>query len=207
MVMTMHRQNSRVSERPAVRDHPAGEADDAALVAAARRDPAHFAPLYERYFPRIYAYCLRRVDSAQEAEDLTSAIFIKALDGLAAFRGGSVAAWLFTIAHHAVANHYRDRRAHVPLEEAAAILPDEEPAPLEQVLKAEHVTAIRALVADLPQEQRDLLALKLTGGLSAAEIGQVVGKSAGAVRVELHRIIGRLRDRYAQQTGEQGDRA
>ena len=47
--------------------------------------------------------------------------------------------------------------------------------------------------------EQNLLALKLAGGLSSAEIGEVVGKSAGAVRVELHRIIQQLRVRHERQ--------
>ena len=65
--------------------------DDARMLLAARADLTKFAPLYERYFPRIYAYCLRRVEHAEAAEDLTSLIFTRALTSLHEHRGGSVA--------------------------------------------------------------------------------------------------------------------
>ena len=88
----------------------------------AQRDPALFAPLYERYFQRVYAYCLRRVGntragSAQEAEDLCSQVFTRALAGLKSYRGGIVAAWLFQIAHNVLANHYRGQQIALPLDE------------------------------------------------------------------------------------------
>src|SRR4029453_1822577 len=54
-------------------------------VAAAQQDPGLFAPLYEAHFDVVYAYVARRVAERAEAEDLTSEVFRKALDGLGAF--------------------------------------------------------------------------------------------------------------------------
>jgi RNA polymerase sigma-70 factor (ECF subfamily) len=167
--------------------------DEPRLMQAAMQDIHQFAPLYERYFARIYRYCLRRVGTVEEAEDLTSVIFTKALVGLVGYRGGSVAAWLFQIAHNAVVNHLRSRRRHLSLDETELDLAADIPAPLEQVMHRGTRQAIRVLVATLPDDQQNLLALKMVAGLTATEIGQVVGKNAGAVRVELHRIIGKLR--------------
>jgi RNA polymerase sigma-70 factor (ECF subfamily) len=173
-----------------------GSYDDTRILLAARAELAQFVPLYERYFPRIYGYCLRRVENAEAAEDLTSLIFTRALTSVHEYKGGSVPAWLFRIAHNAVANHYRSRRPHVSLERSELDLEDESEAPTERLEQAEQRRAIRGLVAALPDDQQELLALKLAGELTAEEIGAVVGKKAGAVRVELHRIIKRLRAEY-----------
>lgn len=79
---------------------------EATQMRAARIDLNHFAPIYERYAGRVYAYCLRRIGDSQEAEDLTSTIFARAMTGLKGYQGGSVAAWLFRIARHTVVNHH-----------------------------------------------------------------------------------------------------
>lgn len=163
---------------------------------AAMHDLAQFAPIYEQYFGRIYRYCVRRVGSVEEAEDLTSVIFTRALVSIEGYRGGSVAAWLFQIAHNAVVNHLRSRRFHLSIEEAELDLVADNPAPLDNMMRDETQQALRDLVATLPDDQQNLLALKMVAGLSAAEIGQVIGKNAGAVRVELHRMISKLRARY-----------
>lgn len=165
-------------------------ADETAWLLAARVHPEAFAPIYERYVERIYAYCARRV-SQEEAEDLTSLVFARALTSLHDFRGGSVGAWLFTIAHNVVVNHYRDRRSHVPLEKV--LMPDEHPALLDQVIATDEHKTVRTLISRLPLREQDILLMKLVGELNASEIGALVGKSAGAVRIELHRIIERLR--------------
>jgi RNA polymerase sigma-70 factor (ECF subfamily) len=166
--------------------------DDAALMALAARDPAQFAPLYERYVSRVYAYCLRRAGSTQEAEDLCSQVFTQALTHLHTWRGGMVAAWLFQIAHNTVVNHYRGRRSLVALDDVD--LWDE--GMTDAFDLAEDARIVKTLVADLTDDQRHLLSLTLDAGLSSQEAGVVLGKSAGAVRVQLHRTIKHLRDRY-----------
>ena len=174
--------------------------DDLHTIQEAQADLSRFAPIYERYGERIYHYCLRRVENAEAAEDLTSLIFTRALTGVQHFGGGSVVAWLFRIAHNAVANHYRARRPQVSFERDDIDLPDERMAALiDRVVADEQEHMLLTLIDSLPDEQRDLLLLKLTGRLTAEDMGKVVGKSAGAVRVELHRIIERLRAAYEQE--------
>lgn len=172
--------------------------DEVQLMALARATPEAFAPLYERYFPRVYAYCLRRVDDPQEAEDLCSQVFARALTGLHDYRGGMVSAWLFRIAHNVVVNHYRGRRETVALGTYDAA--DERAA--DDFAQAEDSHLLQELVAALPDDQRDLLALTVDAGLTSEEAGAALGKSAGAVRVQLHRIVKHLRQRYELLTGE-----
>lgn len=171
------------------------------LIRQAQRSPADFAPLYEHYFTRVYRYCWRRVHDHQEAEDLTSLIFTRALAKLPTYRGGSFAAWLFQIAHNAVANQRRDRRAQVPLEQVehidAANFRSET-----SFNNDEDLVCVARLIAALPEDQRELLSLRIAGELSAKEIGAVLGKSEGAVRVALHRIIQQLRAAYEQTQKE-----
>lgn len=180
-------------------DELAHEAAEQAQLIAAQRDLQYFAPLYERYFPRIYAYCLRRVEHAQEAEDLASQIFTQAMSNLDQYRGGMVAAWLFRIAHNTVINHSRRPQA-VSLDDLPEI-PIDWGDPADALIKTESHERLRQLVARLPTEQQDLLLLKVVGGLTAEQIGAVVGKSAGATRVALHRIIRQLRQMYEEPEG------
>lgn len=177
---------------------------DAVLVRLAQQDVAYFAPLYERYFDRVYAYCLRRVSLPQEAEDLCSQIFTRALRGLPTFRPGyDFAPWLFTIAHHVLVDYYTDRQRTdaqiITLEDAdgtAETLID--PLALPDDSRLDNAALIQTLLADLTPDQRDLLALSVDAELTSQEIGMLRGKSAGAVRVQLHRLFKQLRARYLQ---------
>jgi len=173
-----------------------GADEDARLLKNARADPAAFARVYERYLPRVYRYCLGRLDTREEAEDATALVFTRALAGLSRYRGGSVAAWLFRIAHHTVANELRDRRPTLSLDRScpeAHDLANPGASVLDSLVRAEERQQVAHALATLSAEQRELLALKAAGELSAREIGAVLGKREGAVRVALHRTIQQLR--------------
>jgi RNA polymerase sigma-70 factor (ECF subfamily) len=174
-----------------------GECSDVDLVEAALRDPRSFLTLYERYFPKVQRYVRIRVSDRAACEDIISQVFMAALAGLPEFRGsGSFAAWLFRIAQNAVRSHYRDDRL-VQLDEATlAAVPGEDASPPEEALKGERRLQLRALVSGLKPEQQNLLALRYGAELESHEIGQVLGKSAVAVRVALHRTVAELRRRY-----------
>jgi RNA polymerase sigma-70 factor (ECF subfamily) len=176
------------------------QSDEVRIMQLAQQNRLLFAPIYETYFDRVYAYCLRRTDSVQEAEDLCSLVFSRALAGLDLYRGGLVAAWLFQIAHNTVIKHYRARRIVTALDDIEEL---EAESDLEQVDDREVWQTLSKLVATLPDDQRELLALMLDAGLSSQEVGEIVGKSAGAVRVQFHRLLKQLRERYAQLSGEQ----
>ena len=132
---------------------------------------------------------------------MTSETFESVLRGLRGYRPGTdFEAWLFTIAHRRVADHFRrvGRRREVALAEAvqpAASGPEEETVAIER--RAEVVRAFRELRPD----QQQVLALRVPGGLSAAQVGSVLGKSEGAVRVAQHRALRSLREAMGVTAG------
>ncbi|MFZ3070564.1 MAG: sigma-70 family RNA polymerase sigma factor [Anaerolineaceae bacterium] len=158
--------------------------------------PAAFKPVYEAYFSRVYHYCLRRVENTEDAEDLTSQIFTRALSKIASYRGGSFPAWLFRIAHSIVVNYFRDKRATFSIEDVEQI---GMVADSQEHLSLEERQRVDYLLATLSVEQRNLLALRMAGGLSAREIGMVLGKREGTIRTEIHRIIQQLRRTSAEE--------
>jgi RNA polymerase sigma-70 factor (ECF subfamily) len=168
-----------------------GDETDAALAAAACCDPRAFAPLYRRYVDGIYRYCYRHLGTREEAEDATSQVFAQALAGLPHLATQPFRAWLFTIAHNVVADVHRTRRPAWSLDDVDTQT-DPAPTPEQAALSAETGRTIRALLARLPDESRELMELRLAG-LTDAEIARVVGRSHGAVRVAQHRTVVRLR--------------
>jgi RNA polymerase sigma-70 factor (ECF subfamily) len=166
----------------------AGEMEN---VARARVDRAAFAPLYTRYFDPVYRYCYRRLGSHEAAADAVSLVFANALAALPRYHDGPFAAWLFTIARNVVANSYRSSRSQSQLDEAAE-LPDTGPSPEELAIAADERRTLLALLARLPEEQRQVVELRLSG-LSGPEIAHALGRSHGAVKVAQFRAIARLR--------------
>ena len=174
--------------------------DDEALAREATENPAAFAGLYRRHVNRVYRYLLIRVGDVYDAQDLTAETFLAALEGIGGYRGqGDFAAWLLSIARRKAADYFRRGRTTLPLE-AAAHVSDSNPLPdavVEQRLRLEWVArALRGLSPD----RAEALSLRVFGGLNAAEVGRVMGKSEAAVRMLVYRAMRDLRERLAPDT-------
>lgn len=185
---TLLHTRSRVPAAPVALADTRGDAE---LVALAREDPRAFALLYARYLDPVHRFCYRRLGSREAAEDATSLVFTKALAAFPRYRDTSFRAWLFTIAHHVVADRYRAARADQPLE-TAVDLADPAPSPEDHALAAEDRRDLHLLLARLPEHQRQVVELRLAG-LSGAEIAQVMGRSPANVNVTQSRAMARLR--------------
>jgi RNA polymerase sigma-70 factor, ECF subfamily len=157
--------------------------------------------LYDTYRDRVARFATGRLGDAEKAEDVTSETFEAVCRNLASYRPGTdFEAWLFTIAQRRVADHFRrqSRRREVALDETV------QPAvggPEEAVLAAERRTEIAGAFRRLRADQQEVLALRLLGGLSAAQVGEVLGKSEGAVRVAQHRALRSLREEMGVTAG------
>ena len=168
--------------------------DEERLIRQAQEDPAAFGVLYERYVERIYSYIYYRTSDRQEAEDLTSRTFHHALRYLPHYepRGAPFSSWLYRIAHNLVANWYRDRsqRQMIPLDKLALQSADHV---RHGEAEDEEREALLAAIRRLPADRQELLILKLSQGLSNAEIGQIMGRSEGAIKQLYYRTLRALR--------------
>ena len=170
---------------------------DAELARHAGRDPEAFSELYQRYLPGVYRYHLARTGQVQEAEDLTAQTFLTAWEAIGNFRGqGSFAAWLFGIASHKLADHYRRRRSELPLE-LAETQPSPEPLPEEATVQRLEMRRVARVLRLLSPERAEALVLVLFGGLSMVEAAQMLGKSEAAVKMLIHRGLTELKERLA----------
>jgi RNA polymerase sigma-70 factor (ECF subfamily) len=167
---------------------------DAELVARAKRDRQHFAALYDRYLDPIFRYCVVRLGSREAAEDATSLIFTKALDALPSCCDTTFRAWLFAIARNVVADCHRASRPQASLDAAGGVA-DPSPSPDDIAVLRDDET-VRGLLAQLPNDQRDVVELRLAG-LTGPEIARALGRSHGAIRIAQYRAYARLRSLLA----------
>lgn len=174
-----------------------GEPSDEVLAVRVRGDPAAFAPFYTRYANPVWRYCRFRIANETEAEDTAALIFTRALAAMSCFEAqgdGTFRAWLFTIAHNAVANAHRDRvrRVSQPLAEANGLSDPNAPSPDGLAVAADEHRNLLGALAQIPDDQRRVVELRLAG-LTGPEIAQVVGKSHAAVKMLQLRAVRRLR--------------
>jgi len=127
------------------------------------------------------------------AEDLTAQVFLKAVEGLPNYEPSDrpFAAWLYRIAYARTVDHWRQqqRRREVVLDES---LQAAGPQPEDWlVLEAEWRTALD-LLAQLTDDQQNVLILRFVGEMSLSEVAETLGKTVGAVKAAQHRALAAL---------------
>lgn len=171
--------------------------DEDALARAAQGDSEAFGVLYDRYVSRIYNYIYYRTGNQHDAEDLTSRVFTRAIKHIPNYedRGVPFSAWLYRIAHNLVANWHRDnsRRQIVGLDETYPI-PGQQEQPESVVVRSEEEDLLLDIVSRLPEDRQQLLILKFVDHLSNSEIGEIMGRTEGAIKSLYHRTLLSLRD-------------
>ena len=179
---------------PRRRSRGVNEALAQPLAAAPPREAESFEALYERTFPRVYAYVGSLLGDRAAAEDVTAQAFERAYRKRSGYRAsrGTAEAWLFTIARNAALDELRRRKRRATLETdpedvVARTLDDHGEAALRREV-------VRSALAGLDGHERDLVALKFQGGLSNSEIAAALGLSESNVGTKLHRTITKLRE-------------
>lgn len=187
----MTRDGSATSVQHVIAHCSCGASD--AVAACGHADA--FEALYAQYATPILNYCYYRLGRWDEAEDAAQQIFLNIYTALGRFqnRGSSFEAWLFTVAHHEVANRQRSRRRHPTLPLDDEDYWDPNPTPEELAVVADRQDRVRMLLDRLSDDQRRVLELRLVG-LTDTQIGRVLGRSPGAVRGVQARAVARLRD-------------
>ncbi|HCU57630.1 MAG TPA: RNA polymerase subunit sigma-70 [Anaerolineaceae bacterium] len=178
--------------------------DEKTLIDKAKRDPAAFGILYERYVERIFNYIYYRTGSANDAEDLTGKVFFKAMGHIQNYRhmGLPFSAWLYRIAHNLVANYHRDRarKQEVSLDDMQGqTLVQTSPQPEPRLVRSQEVENLLVMIRDLAPYRQELLILKFVDQLSNAEIGQIMRKSEGAIKSLYHRTLLELREKMESE--------
>jgi RNA polymerase sigma-70 factor (ECF subfamily) len=185
--------------------------DTARIVAAVQGgDKAAFAGIYERYFDRIYGYMRLALRDAHEAEDATQQVFVKALEGIGAYRrrGQPFRAWLFTIArNHAVSMLRKLNRLEV-----------EDPAELDRRRERraelgqdgwalEWITDgdLLVFIERLPLAQRQVLAMRFMFDMRVKEIAKALGRTPNDVSKLQHRALAFLNQRLSAIGRDRGN--
>lgn len=165
----------------------------AAVIADARAGQSYaMQQLYEQYAQPIYRFCYKRLGDIEAAQDAMHDVWVQVWRTIATieYRGeAAFMAWLYTIANNTVINVFRKRKKvqHVALDEAESRVASADPA--RSIV--DHL-ALQQAIAQLTSDQQQVIALKFFGGLSNAEIGEVLGRNEGAVKALQHRALARL---------------
>jgi RNA polymerase sigma factor, sigma-70 family len=171
--------------------------EENAVKRASEGDPDAFSFIYEQYVSRIYSYVYYRIGSEVDAEDITSRVFYRAFGHIGNYvdKGVPFSAWLYRIAHNLIANWHRDsfRRKEVPLEDDLE-MPAHIDHPEHALEKSQEMELLLKGIRRLSADRQQLLILKFVEDYSNAEIGEIMGKSEGAIKSLYHRALIALRE-------------
>ncbi|MDQ7026329.1 MAG: sigma-70 family RNA polymerase sigma factor [Anaerolineae bacterium] len=175
---------------------------DIELVVYAKEDKEAFGEIYERYLDKIYNYIYYRTGNQQDAEDLTAKVFYRAMSHIENYvdKGVPFQAWLYRIAHNLVANFHRDkgRRKIIPLDDYIAHTLHSD-APDKQAESSEQEALLMEAIRRLPADRQQLIILKFIEQKSNQDIGEVMGRTEGAIKSLYHRTLLSLRDELQLQ--------
>jgi RNA polymerase sigma-70 factor (ECF subfamily) len=169
---------------------------DDELAIAARTDPEAFGEIYRRHRLSVYRYLRSRTPSDDDAIELTAITFERALVAIPRYRprGGGLVAWLIRIARNAAIDAGR-RASFVPMD-TDVIDRRRDASPEATVLAGEDRRALRRALEALPEPQREAVVLRYAAGLTARQIGEVIGKSDAATQKLLSRALATIREHY-----------
>ncbi len=156
--------------------------------------------LFQQHARAVLAYLVHRLPTLLDAEDALDDVFLAALNACASGQSLS-GGWLMVTAQRRIADFYRQRQRALPLASTDAgdeHLAGESSEPEWVALRGEEHRELLRLIARLPQDQQEVLALRFAAGLQSPEIGQVIGKRADAVRALLARAMRRLREEWTR---------
>ena len=176
-------------------DERVQEFDEYAVVEAARRgSQSALAELYEHYFPRVYRYVANRLGNTEDAEDVTEEIFLRVIDNVGGFtwRGLPFGAWIFRIARNEVVSHVRRQKTRGATTQLSETIADESAEEIYKIEVTLTVATIHEAAKQLPEAQRQVIALRFGAGLSVAETAKALNKTENNVKVLQHKAIARL---------------
>jgi RNA polymerase sigma-70 factor (ECF subfamily) len=159
-----------------------------------------FGEVYELYARRVYAFALRRLRDADEADDVCQDVFVEVARSIRSFQGRSaLGTWILGIAFHEVCNRRRRASRRSLSLETHGAPPAAQDAPLDRRVDAARMLARCAdvLGSEVGQPHREMFELQLGGAQDMAAIADRVGKSRQAVKISLFRTRRLLGDRVA----------
>jgi RNA polymerase sigma-70 factor (ECF subfamily) len=171
---------------------------DTALLDGARRlDARALGEIHDTSYPAIYRYAHYRLGDGEAAADLAAEVFLRLLDALHANRPpqNTLRGWLFGVAAHLVADHWRKRHGTGPLTDD---IPDTQSVSAEAELNLQR-SALRRALPRLTEEQQHVLALRFGEGFSVEESARILGKSVNAAKALQFRAVEALKRLLQEQ--------
>ena len=164
--------------------------------AAAKGDMAAFEEIYQRHHRRVYSICLRMLQNAFEAEDLTQDVFIQLYRKVGSFRGDSAfTTWLHRLTVNQVLMHFRKRNVKFEKTTEEGETPEQIVAGTDNPFKMQIIDklALENAIEQLPAGYKNVFVLHDVEGFEHEEVARILGCSVGTSKSQLHKARLKLR--------------
>lgn len=170
-------------------------------VQTAQQNPAKFRVLYNRYYEPIFRFVFKRTVDEVLAADLTSQVFLKAMQKIDkyVFKGVPFSAWLFRIASNEIAQHFRKQNKNrvVALEERTAQNLEEEYEDKEDL--DININLLKSVIQDLKPEEVELLELRFFEKRPFKEVADILDITENNAKVKIYRLLQKMKKRFVKQ--------
>ncbi|MDZ4664686.1 MAG: sigma-70 family RNA polymerase sigma factor [Bacteroidota bacterium] len=164
------------------------------IIEAAKADPNHFAPLYDKYYKQIFGYLYQRMDDKDTAFDLTSQVFLKALTNIGKyeFKGVPFASWLYRIAHSELMQLFREQKnkrcINADIGDLRFICEETQEFYLE-----DYIPLLKKVISELDPEDCQMVELRFFERRAFKEIGEIMYITENNAKVRMYRILEKLK--------------
>lgn len=160
---------------------------------AQKGDKEAYGKIYQYFYKRILRYCQFNLGQYQKAQDICQETFFRAWKSLPGFKlekGGSFQAYLFRIAHNLIVDLYREKR-EISIEQIKE--PAQSQDLYEKIDKIDQIAKVKNALSKLKKDEEQIIILRYFEEMTPAEVARIVGKKEGALRVQTHRILKKLK--------------
>lgn len=164
------------------------------IIEAAKENPDHFAPLYEKYYKQIFGYLYQRMDDKDTAFDLTAQVFLKALTNIGRYeyKGVPFASWLYRIAHSELMQLFREqknkRSINADIGDLRFICEE-----VEEFYLEEYIPVLKRAISELDADDLQMVELRFFEKRAFKEIGEIMSITENNAKVRMYRILERLK--------------
>ena len=162
-----------------------------------------FGELYSVYLDKIYRYVFYQINDKMTAEDITEDVFVKAWKAIKSCKGKSntFRSWLYRIAHNHLINTLQKSQRYTSIEKENLVDIRDPKLEIDILLERQELAEV---ITCLPQNQKQVIVLKFIEGMDNREIGKIMNKSEGAVRISQMRALARLRQILSGERSKDG---
>jgi RNA polymerase sigma-70 factor, ECF subfamily len=163
------------------------------IAGCMKADEASFSQLVDIYSKRLYGYFYRLTGNRDVSDELLSELFVKLVEKIGTYRGGSFESWLFRVASNIFYDHLREKqRREILVEEHIKRL--EEDTSGFPVDVGEEADRLQKQLGKLDEQTRELIVMRFYSQLSFKEISEMRGEPIGTVISKVHRGLKKLRE-------------